>query len=577
MPELKNTFTAGKMNKDLDERIIPSTEYREALNIGVATSENSDVGAAQNILGNVRLTCAIQGPNQKYLESSRHITSTADPLTDQIYRFINTSGDLPTSDPSNVWMDRIIEFDTTAPLAEPCSSFEEGILVANKEKAVLIDIWKVKSTVISSSEECDGGNTTLVVGPENVFQIRHGMLVHGAGINESDEVYVVSTEIVSINQIKLNLNKALNSSISGVITLEADRVLNFSPDRHITGVNVLDGMIFWTDNYSEPKKINIERSKAGSVVTRGSADLNYSFQDFDQHTRLIVNEINPTICTKESPNPCDDGPDSSKLGCTDQLAFNYDGNATMDDGSCCYVSGCMDPLYVQFDPSACVSNPADCIDLIVDPSTSPCDNLPLEGIYSGNVNVHQYPGDYVSKTQTNHSPLTHDPAIWNLDLRSAKFQFLGGSTTSGFRHDVRYIAVGKTNTYGGRMCRYMPNASATHHPSDNTYLYPPEYSDTAVLPTSKSGNHFTGGLSHPSGFEESVTFFCYQDLLTWYLSLPSHPSFIPDNSYLASPPYQSWHDSQIALSTPPGIFDLNAIIASIQSDMLMVYTDSELC
>ena len=35
MAELKNTFTAGKMNKDLDERIIPSTEYREALNIGV--------------------------------------------------------------------------------------------------------------------------------------------------------------------------------------------------------------------------------------------------------------------------------------------------------------------------------------------------------------------------------------------------------------------------------------------------------------------------------------------------------------------------------------------------------------
>ncbi len=574
MPELKNTFTAGKMNKDLDERIIPSTEYREALNIGVATSEDSDVGAAQNILGNVKLTCAIQGPNQKYLESSRHITSTADPLTDQIYRFINTSGDLPADDPSNVWMDRIIEFDTTAPLAEPCSSFEEGILVANKEKAVLIDIWKVKCTVISSSEECADGNTTLVVGPENVFQIRHGMLVHGAGINESDEVYVVSTEIVSINQIKLNLNKTLNSSISGVITLEADRVLNFSPDRYITGVNVLDGMIFWTDNYSEPKKINIERSKAGSVVTRSVADLKYSFQDFDQHTRLIVNEINPTICTKESPNPCDDGPDVSKFGCTDPLALNYDGSATTNDGSCCYISGCMDPLYVQFDPSACVSNPADCIDLIVDPSTGPCDNLPLEGVYSGNVNVHEYPGDYVSKTQVNHSPLTYDPAIWNVDLRSAKFQFLGGSTTSGFRHDVRYIAVGKTNTYGGRMCRNSNTNPLIFHPSDNNYLYPPEYSDTAVLPTLKSGRHFTGSLSHPSGFEESVTFFCYQDLLTWYLSLLPDSQFIPDNSYLANPPYQSYYDNAVALG---GVFDLNGIISTVQSDVLIVYTDSELC
>lgn len=587
MPELKNTFTAGKMNKDLDERIIPSTEYREALNIGVATSEDSDVGAAQNILGNVRLTCAIQGPNQKYLESSRHITSTADPLTDQIYRFISTDGDLPVDDginsPSNVWMDRIIEFDTTALLAEPCSSFEEGILVANKEKAVLIDIWKVKCTVISSSEECDGGNTTLVVGPENVFQIRHGMLVHGAGINESDEVYVVSTEIVSINQIKLNLSKPLNSPISGVITLEADRVLNFSPDRYITGVNVLDGMIFWTDNYSEPKKINIERSKAGSIVTRSLASLKYSFQDFDQHTRLIVNEINPTICTKELPSPCDDGPDIDTFGCTDPLAFNYDGSATTNDGSCCYISGCMDPLYVQFDPSACVSNPADCIDLIVNPSTSPCDNLPVEGVYGLSITAHEYPGDSISKAQSDSAQGNgSDYSVWNLDLRLAKFHMLygqltGGGPVGGFRHDVRYIAVGKTNTYGGRMCRYTPNASATHHPSDNTYLYPPEYSGTAVLPTLKSGHNFTGGVNHPSGFEESVTFFCYQDLLTWYLSLPSHPSFIPDNNYLASPPYQAWYNSQSALSIPVGIFGLGNIINTVQSDMLMVYTDSELC
>lgn len=234
----------------------------------------------------------------------------------------------------------------------------------------------------------------------------------------------------------------------------------------------------------------------------------------------------------------------------------------------------MDPLYVQFDPSACVSNPADCIDLIVDPSTGPCDNLPLEGVYSGNVNVHEYPGDYVSKTQVNHSPLTYDPAIWNVDLRSAKFQFLGGSTTSGFRHDVRYIAVGKTNTYGGRMCRNSNTNPLIFHPSDNNYLYPPEYSDTAVLPTLKSGRHFTGSLSHPSGFEESVTFFCYQDLLTWYLSLLPDSQFIPDNSYLANPPYQSYYDNAVALG---GVFDLNGIISTVQSDVLIVYTDSELC
>tara|TARA_B110000902_G_scaffold219627_1_gene254118 strand:+ start:7524 stop:12026 length:4503 start_codon:yes stop_codon:yes gene_type:complete len=52
MAELKRTFSAGVMNKDLDERLLPSGQYRDALNVQVSTSEGSDVGALQNILGN---------------------------------------------------------------------------------------------------------------------------------------------------------------------------------------------------------------------------------------------------------------------------------------------------------------------------------------------------------------------------------------------------------------------------------------------------------------------------------------------------------------------------------------------
>ena len=42
MPELKRGFSKSRMNKDLDERIIPQGEYREALNVQVDTS---DVGS----------------------------------------------------------------------------------------------------------------------------------------------------------------------------------------------------------------------------------------------------------------------------------------------------------------------------------------------------------------------------------------------------------------------------------------------------------------------------------------------------------------------------------------------------
>ena len=55
MPEIKNTFTQGKMNKDLDERIIPNGQYRDALNVKVSVSDDSSVGTVQNVLGNERL------------------------------------------------------------------------------------------------------------------------------------------------------------------------------------------------------------------------------------------------------------------------------------------------------------------------------------------------------------------------------------------------------------------------------------------------------------------------------------------------------------------------------------------
>jgi hypothetical protein len=53
MAKLQHTFVQGKMNKDLDERLIPNGQYRDAQNIQVSTSEGSDVGAVENILGNV--------------------------------------------------------------------------------------------------------------------------------------------------------------------------------------------------------------------------------------------------------------------------------------------------------------------------------------------------------------------------------------------------------------------------------------------------------------------------------------------------------------------------------------------
>jgi len=52
MPKIKHNFVQGKMNKDLDERLVPNGQYKDALNIQVSTSEDSEIGTIQNILGN---------------------------------------------------------------------------------------------------------------------------------------------------------------------------------------------------------------------------------------------------------------------------------------------------------------------------------------------------------------------------------------------------------------------------------------------------------------------------------------------------------------------------------------------
>ena len=65
MPEIKHNFSAGKMNKDLDERLVPNGEYRNALNIQVKTTDGDsnhlgDAGTVQNLKGTYKIGASQQ-------------------------------------------------------------------------------------------------------------------------------------------------------------------------------------------------------------------------------------------------------------------------------------------------------------------------------------------------------------------------------------------------------------------------------------------------------------------------------------------------------------------------------------
>ncbi len=88
MAEVKNAFIKSKMNKDLDDRLIPSGEYRNAVNAQVSKSEGSDVGALENILGNTEVANMTGGNSQ--VSSIGYVT---DDSNNVVYVFLTDNDD----------------------------------------------------------------------------------------------------------------------------------------------------------------------------------------------------------------------------------------------------------------------------------------------------------------------------------------------------------------------------------------------------------------------------------------------------------------------------------------------------
>ena len=83
MAEIKNSFLKSKMNKDLDDRILTNGAYRDANNISVGRSEDSDVGALENIVGNLLVT-----NTDLAIANLEVIGSFSDDGTNQIFIFL---------------------------------------------------------------------------------------------------------------------------------------------------------------------------------------------------------------------------------------------------------------------------------------------------------------------------------------------------------------------------------------------------------------------------------------------------------------------------------------------------------
>lgn len=167
MANLTRNFVAGKMNKTFDERVVPAGEYIDALNVRMGSTENSEVGAIENTLGNLPLT-TLMYEGQELSSDARCIGAYQDGANETIYWFVH---------------------DPSFPLG-------------NTGKIdMIVSVNVLTSTLtyhVISMDDGDGVNTTL----------------------------------------------------------------NFNPTYVITGVDLVDRLLFFTDDYNPPRFINVKRGYA---------------------------------------------------------------------------------------------------------------------------------------------------------------------------------------------------------------------------------------------------------------------------------------------------------------------------
>ena len=246
MAELKRNFLKAKMNKDSDERVIPPGEYLHALNVQVHTSDTGDVGALQNIMGTTEINSVTGGGT--YADANAVCVGIVSHMsTDKIYYLIN-------SNVGAIKKDYILEYNT----------------LTSEIAYVFVDIYSVEITGLSGT-----GNTFEVTAAE-AKAIRPGMTFQSSG---------VQVIVTKVDGLVVTLDAAV--SLTNPLILNHRRVLEFPRSGLVTGINVLDDTLFWTDNATEPKRVNIKRSIRGTGGATAIPATLPSGDNADYHTRFI--------------------------------------------------------------------------------------------------------------------------------------------------------------------------------------------------------------------------------------------------------------------------------------------------
>ena len=360
MPEIKHQFTGGKMNKDLDERLIPNGQYRDAFNVQVSTSEGSDVGTVQNLLSNNLVT------GQKFIkEGSVCVGAIANEKNDKLYWFISPPqiaqgvdqdglGGFALNNKSNGFAKNGWVFIDNQAVASTLgggstNNYKINRSFSNSPNPTELELLPGQEVEVNFtvSDYVQGALNFNMYSSDGLKQVRIDTSVLSEKLNEASStkdftfrarVETLDTAIIAslrnrawisisangnsdpnfigkVSNVSISVGRSMileyDTNTGNINVVLADRnndVLKYSPTRLITGINIIDDMLFWTDGFTEPKKINIPRSKKGTALAISnleesadniSIDTKANFYDLDVHTIFLNEKTNLETPIKE--------------------------------------------------------------------------------------------------------------------------------------------------------------------------------------------------------------------------------------------------------------------------------------
>ena len=90
MANLVRNFIKGRMNKSVDERLVPNGEYIDAQNIRMGSTEDSEIGAIENTKGNTQLTTLVYPPTGTALSANATcLGAYSDGANETMYWFVH--------------------------------------------------------------------------------------------------------------------------------------------------------------------------------------------------------------------------------------------------------------------------------------------------------------------------------------------------------------------------------------------------------------------------------------------------------------------------------------------------------